>query len=467
MTYFGRTTRNLAVALAATLLLAASALAHMGKEKALPFPGGSKGALGGYNLVADSSGNLYGTTWAGGNSSTGCEAYTGVPGCGVVFKLTRDAQGAWKETVLYTFTGGTDGGVPANGVILDSSGNLYGTTFFGGNSEPQVCQAVGKYPAGCGVVFKLTPTAHGPWTETVLYSFSGGTDGSEPFDRLIFDSKGNLYGTTSIGGNDSCIPPYGCGVAFELTPSDEGQWTESVLYTFNNGSDGGFPFAGLTFDKQGNLYGVAEGGGDLSVNCGGVPGCGVIFQISPTASGPWTETVLHAFTDGADGADPFMYVILDSAGNVYGATGAGGNTTGSLCIGNGDPGCGVVFELSPPQSGNGSWTETVLYTFCSLADCVDGRFGGQPLVFDPAGNLYGVTYNGGDFFAGVVFKLTPAINPPWTESVLYSFTGGKDGGGPSGNLLLDPAGRLIGVTYYGGNDTACTGGCGVVFDVYR
>ncbi len=454
--------RNALGALAVLLTLAASALAQMASERPLyTFPGGRHGALGGVNLVADSAGNLYGTTWAGGNDSTSC-VYTGIPGCGVVFKLARGAQGTWEETVLYTFTGGADGAVPANGVILDSSGNLYGTTYFGGNAEPQVCQAIDNFPAGCGVIFKLTPTADGPWKETVLYAFTGGTDGSEPFDRLIFDSSGNLYGTASIGGNDSCGPPFGCGVAFELSPSGEGPWTESVLYTFNDGSDGGFPFAGLTFDKQGNLYGVAESGGDTSVSCDLGPGCGVIFQLSPADRGPWTETVLHAFAGVSDGADPFMYVILDSAGNVYGTTTFGGNTT-SLCLGGMDPGCGVVFELM-----QGTWEEKVLYSFTGGSD---GRFAGDPVVFDPAGNLYGVTYNGGPFFYGVVFKLTPSAEGPWTETILHTFTGGTDGGGPETNLLLDPAGNLMGVTYFGGNDSECTGhspaGCGVVFEIHR
>jgi len=466
------TARNLFGALAAMLImLAVPALAQLASERPLyTFPGGRHGAIGGNNLVADSAGNIYGTTWAGGNNSTSCEVYTGLTGCGVVFKLTRGPHGTWEQTVLYTFTGGPDGAVPANGVILDSSGNLYGTTLFGGDKKPANCQAVGIYPAGCGVVFELTPSTSGPWTESVLYRFTGGADGSEPFDRLIFGSSGNLYGTTSIGGNDSCSPPYGCGVVFKLTPGAGGQWSETVLYTFGNGSDGGFPFTGVTLDAQGNLYGVAEGGGDTSVTCNGNPGCGVVFKLTPAQSPPWPESVLYAFAGGADGADPFMYVVLDSAGNVYGTTGAGGNTTGSLCIGNGDSGCGVVFELSPPQSG-GNWTETVLYTFCSLENCIDGRFSGEPLVFDPAGNLYGVAYNGGYFFAGVVFKLTPTGEGPWTQNILHAFTGGTDGGGPETNLLLNPAGSLIGVTDFGGNDSECTGhspaGCGVVFEIHR
>src|SRR5208283_1152514 len=231
MTHQGRTARNLIVAVVATLMLAVSALAARDSQTVLyTFTGGSDGAVGGVYLVSDSVGNLYGTTAAGGNKSTKCAVYTGQPGCGVVFKLTPTAQGPWKETVLHTFTGGADGGVTEGGVILDSSGNLYGTTYFGGDSKPEVCHASLGFAAGCGVVYKLTPTAHGPWEETVLHTFTGGADGSAPAAQLIFDSSGNLYGTASYGGNDSCTPPYGCGVVFKLTPSAGGPWTESVLY---------------------------------------------------------------------------------------------------------------------------------------------------------------------------------------------------------------------------------------------
>jgi uncharacterized repeat protein (TIGR03803 family) len=148
-------------------------------------------------------------------------------------------------------------------------------------------------PPGCGVVFKLTPTAHGLWEETVLYTFTGGADGNEPWSIPTLDSSGNLYGTTSIGGNLSC-GPYSCGVVFKLSPGDGGPWTESVLYTFNNSTDGGFSLSGVTFDYRGNLYGTTLYGGDLSVSCFGNPGCGVVYKLARTPSGRWSETVLHA-----------------------------------------------------------------------------------------------------------------------------------------------------------------------------
>jgi len=484
MTHHCRTTRNILVAVAATLMLAVSALAQDSEKVLHAFTGGSDGAMGGTHLVSDSAGNLYGTTFSGGNKSTQCAVYTGLSGCGVVFKLTPTKHGSWKETVLHTFTGGKDGAVPAGGVILDSAGNLFGTALFGGDNKPKNCHAVGIHAAGCGVVYKLSPTAHGPWAETVLYSFTGGADGSEPWDPLIFDSSGNLYGTTSLGGNTTapnCVYgsnyPSGCGVVFKLTPTGRGPWTESVLYTFSGGSDGGLSYGGLTFDSQGNLYGVTYLSGDTSVSCfTGFPGCGVVFKLAPTASGPWTETVLHAFTGGSDGGTPLFGVTLDSGGNVYGTTIYGGDTKTAQCLG-GDgigvpPGCGVVFELT-----QGTWDETALYTFTGGSD---GAFDLSPLVFDLDGNLYGETTSGGDLAApcpfgtelnagcGVVFKLTPAWQGPWTESVLHAFSGGTDGWGPESNLLFDPDGNLYGVAEAGGNTSQCGGfGCGVVFKLQQ
>jgi uncharacterized repeat protein (TIGR03803 family) len=430
-------------------------------------------------MVADSAGNLYGTTEAGGNKSSKCAPWTGLAGCGVVFELSPTKHG-WREKVLHVFTAGKDGAVPNPGVILDSAGNLYGTTLFGGDHKPLFCQAGGPYPPGCGVVFKLTPTAHGPWTETVLYTFTGGEDGNEPGVSPTFDSNGNLYGTTGIGGNLSC-GAYGCGVVFKLTPAEQGPWTESVLHTFNNSTDGGFPYnGGVTFDSQGNLYGTALYGGDVSASCNENPGCGVIYQLAPTPSGPWTETVLHAFTGGTDGAGPLFGVIFDSLGNAYGTTLWGGDTNGSNCLGGygiGAPaGCGVVYELTQTQ---GIWNETPLYTFTGGSD---GAAGNSLLIFDSAGNLYGEAGSGGDLAAqnpdcyigneqagcGVVFKLTPAEQAPWSESVLYTFTGGADGASPTGNLLFDSAGNLYGMADYGGNDSECGGyGCGVFFELQQ
>lgn len=458
--------RNTLVAVAAMLMLTASALAQDSEIVLHTFTGGSDGALAGSHLVSDSAGNLYGTTEAGGSNSTSCEVYTGLPGCGVVFKLTRAEDGSWNERILHTFTGDSDGGVPVGGVVLDSAGNLYGDTLFGGDKTPKVCQPVAQFAAGCGVIYKLTPTAQGPWTETVLHTFTGGKDGSEPWGNLTLDSHGILYGTSNIGGYDGCGSPWGCGVVFKLTPGSGGKWAESVLHTFKGGTDGALPYGGVTFDSQGNLYGTAYVGGDTSVNCVGVTGCGVVFKLAPTSSGPWTETILHAFAGAPDGATPLGGVTLDSAGNVYGSTINGGDTTGFFCQNSSIPGCGLVFELA-----QGTWEETVIHTF---TDGRDGAYGYTPLTIDSSGNLYGTADIGGErnpacayiSGCGAVFKMTLTGEGSWTETVLYSFTGGTDGRVPYTNLLRDPAGNLYGMTYYGGDNNCFPPyGCGVVFEI--
>lgn len=468
------TTRNLIAAVVATLILAASALAHDSETILYNFTGSGSGALAGEHFVFDSAGNLYGTTEVGGNNSNICAAYTGDVGCGVVFKLTPTKDGPWTETVLYTFTGGADGAVPIGGVVLDSAGNLYGTTHFGGDETSPNClgSSGAGHPPGCGVVYKLTPAESGPWTQTVLYTFTAGSDGAFPWAGVILDSSGNVYGTTVTGGHAfSCnAGGGGCGVVFKLTPTDKGPWTESILHAFTGHADGNQLLGGLTFDAGGNLYGVTYEGGDTSVSCFGpnYPGCGTVFQLTPNSSGPWTETVLHRFTGGTDGATPLFNVILDSSGNVYGTTIYGGDLTARNCpggYGNDSPaGCGVVFELT-----QGTWEETVLYAFAGGSA---GQVGLSQLVLDSAGNLYGTTADGGDFApqecqstysffsgCGVVFKLTRADTAPWAETVLFAFDG-ADGGNAESNLAFDSSGNLYGMTYYGGS-AACT--CGLVF----
>jgi uncharacterized repeat protein (TIGR03803 family) len=229
--------------------------------------------------------------------------------------------GGWSEKVLHSFND-TDGAYSSAGLIFDKNGNLYGTTLEGGDYG---CSA-----SGCGTVFELTPTAGGGWTETVLLNFNG-SDGSGPQAGLIFDAAGNLYGTT-VGGGTNC-PPFGCGTVFELTPTAGGGWTEKVLHSFGNGTDGANPFAGLIFDAAGNLYGTTYGGG--TYRCG-ASGCGTAFELTPAAGGSWTETVLYSFSRGNDGFEPEAGLIFDSAGNLYGTTAVGGTYDG-----------GTVFELTP------------------------------------------------------------------------------------------------------------------------
>src|SRR5271157_110097 len=311
----------------------------------------------------------------------------------------------WSEKVLHSFNNnGTDGALPYAGLIFDAAGNLYGTTWLAGTY-------------GYGTVFELTPTAGGGWTEQVLHSFGNGTDGNQPVAGLIFDAAGNLYSTT-VGGGD-----YDYGTVFELTPAAGGGWTEQVLHSFGNGTDGASPYAGLIFDAAGNLYGTTY--------LGGTYGYGTVFELTPAAGGGWTEQVLYSF-DYTDGAHPEAGLIFDFAGNLYGTTAFGG--TGTFRSG----GCGTVFELTP--TAGGGWTEKVLYSFGnSLSD----GLGPGGLIFDAAGNLYGTTAYGGTYGGGTVFEVTPAAGGGWTEQVLRSFNG-TDGAFPSAGLIFDAAGSLYG-----------------------
>ncbi|HXM40528.1 MAG TPA: choice-of-anchor tandem repeat GloVer-containing protein [Bryobacteraceae bacterium] len=396
------------------------------------FSGGADGGQPRASVIRDSAGNLYGTTSSGGTA-----------GQGVVFKLGTTGH----ESVLYNFTGGADGGQPYAGVVADSEGNLYGTTLVGG-------------PASAGVVFKVGPTG----LETVLYGFTGGVDGGSPQAGVIRDSAGNLYGTTSYGGTegggvvykvdtggretvlysfgangfyplagvvrDSAGNLYGttfyggperAGVVYKLDPSGN----ETVLHNFTVGPDGGSPTAGVILDSAGNLYGTTFGGGP-----GGVYGAGVVFKLDTSGN----ETVLYGFTNGAGGGWPSAGVTRDSAGNLYGTTTEGGPTS-----------LGVVYQVG--TTGN----ETVLYNF---AEGTDGYSPAAGVIRNSAGELYGTTLNGGPANAGVVFS----VDPTGHETVLYSFTGGNDGGLPYAGVILDSAGNLYGTTRAGG-----TANAGVVF----
>jgi|SRR5579872_72103 len=357
-------------------------------------------------LVADAQGNLYGTTVSGGSRCSG--------GCGTVFQLVPPATkgGTWTENILYTFADGRDGGLPAGSLILDAAGNLYGTATQGGGVTPNC-------PAGCGVVFMLTPSPSLPWTETVLYSFSAqnGAAGIRPSANLIFDSLGNLYGTTEF---DSVT---GFGTVFELTPSG-GSWMETTLYTFQGGADGAESTSGLIFDSLGNLYGTTQQGGGF--------GFGAVFELSPIAGGGWTEQVLYGFQGGSDGSEPPASLVFDKAGNLYGSALMAGNTYCRV-------GCGLIFELTPPIAPGQPWTKTTIYNFLGKSD---GQNPYGPLIFDSAGNMYGTTgYGGGAPDAGTVFQLVPR-NGSWVE-YRYAFSSGNDGNNPLCGLVL------IGKTLYG------------------
>jgi uncharacterized repeat protein (TIGR03803 family) len=362
-------------------------------------------------LVMDKEGNLYGTTFTGGTH-----------GAGNIFKL--DASDAYSEQVLYDFEGNKLGGFPKAGVILDASGNLYGTTTCGGSSP---C------PGGNGVAFKLSADGY-----EVLYTFTGANDGGVPFAPLVFDGAMNLWGTTTAGGTGACLGHTGCGVVFELTAAS-GYHTEMPIYTFRGASDGGVPVAPVIFNAAGTeLYGTtfAGGAGSCAVT---KSGCGVVFQLSPSGS----EKVLHSFTSGSDGSLPLAPVVFDSTGTIlYGTASAGGN---AACSG----GCGVVFSLSGD----------LLTTFHTILP-FSGANGSDPtggLAVDTAtAALYGTTFTGGKYDLGVVFELQPGTRE---YSLLHSFEGSpKDGANPYAGLVLasgEP--RLIPPPTKGGCPPSCGG----------
>jgi uncharacterized repeat protein (TIGR03803 family) len=361
------------------------------------------------SLVSDPAGNLYGAAVYGGNSNC-------VYGCGTVFKL-RPVNGTWKYIVLHHFeNNGEDGYYPAASVILDGSGNVYGTTALGGTHN-------------AGTVFELLRAPGNKWKRKTLYDFGATpTDGYEPLAPVVFDAAGNLYGTTFYGGsNDE-------GIAFSLTPAKKGPWTKHLLHTFEfNGKDGFASRAGLIFDAAGNLYGTTV--------LGGLHGNGTVFELLSGQNDSWKETVLYSFKGEDDGSLPNSALVMDKTGSLYSTTVAGGSR-----------GIGNVFQLSPDENG---WTLTNLYSFTDPS----GAYPEGGVIFDAAGNLYGTTDQGGAYNSpacggsgcGTVFKLTPGADGSWTENVVHSFGNGSDGSNPYAGLIMDPSGRLYGVTTTGGN----------------
>jgi len=396
-------------------LVLAPALQGAGCHKVLySFTDGPDGAYPN-SVILDTAGNLYGPAWAGGDLN--CSNDFPNSGCGVVFELTPSGNGESQERVLYAFQGGTDG-IGPNGLIFGADGNLYGTTQSGGTDN-------------FGTVFELSPNGDGNWTESILYSFQNGSDGSQP-SSPIFDTSGNLYGI-SYG--------YASNAIFELSPPKQkgGNWTETTIYTTGNGSYTWL--SGLVFDRHGNLY----GGWYPNVCCGGV------FELKQVGKS-WQYTDLYDFLGGGNGGEPLSGVLLGNQGNMYGTGIAGGNDWG------------IAFEL---RRVRGEWTQIMLHNFCSRNKCADGAWPFAGLVFDQVGNLYGTTEVGGAACpgdgCGVVFRLSPAKRGKWAETVLHSFKGGLDGYGPLGGVILDGKRDIFGVTEIGG--TSSGQGYGTVFEI--
>jgi len=419
---FSRAATAALIIVIAISTFAPSAWAQITYKTLYSFAGHGDGKSPQAGLIFDAAGNLYGTTSAGGKHDGG-----------TVFELTLNPDGSWSEKVLYRFCSSPTcrGGInPTASLIFDNAGNLYGTASSGG-------------AYGNGTVFKLTPSADGRWTEKVLHTFTGGKDGGSPVAGLIFDQAGNLYGTTTGGGTTGCWYDWTCGVIFELTPQANGRWKEKVLHAFH-GKDGYVPEAGLIFDQAGNLYSTAP------ISTPGV--YTVAFELTPNANGSWKEKVLHRFWDYT--CCPFdstqAGLIFDQQWNLYGTTSASGAAE-----------AGSAFELVP--NADGTWKEKTLHMFCSQSSCSDGANPEAGLVFDQAGNLYGTTAGGGANGSGVIFELTPNADGSWTESSLHDFcslAACADGAGPVAGLIFDSAGNLYGTASSGGGL-----GFGVVFEL--
>ena len=342
---------------------------------------------------------------------------------GVTLSLVSFASAGSNERVIYSFTGSPDGADASTALTFDGQGNIYGTTVVGGTD-------------GCGTVFRLSPAGDGQWQESVLHSFDCMDGGKNPYGGVVLDAHGNLYGTTTSGGSGGFCAGDGCGVVFKLSPSGGG-WTETVLYAFHDSPDGWGAGNAVVFDRAGNLYGTTPDGG--------ANGVGTVYELVQN-NGQWTENVIYNFTGGDDGGVGSLGpLLIDSFGNIYGVTEIGGTF-----------GAGTVFRMR--QQSGGGWQFTTLYEFQGQPDA-GFPYGG--LTADARGVLYGTTYYGGEDGQGTVFKLAPgpAIGP-FRDSVLYSFQGAADGGGPLSTLVFDAAGNLYGTTSAGG-DPGCQ--CGVAF----
>jgi uncharacterized repeat protein (TIGR03803 family) len=362
-------------------------------------------------LIMDKAGNLYGTTTVGG--ITNCDSNGN--GCGTVFELSPNQDGTWSETLLYAFTNGADGSTPNSSLVFDAQGNLYGTAQAGG---------LPNCSFGCGTVFKLTPQQDGSWTESTIYQFQGDTDGWLPKSNLVFDNAGNLYGTTQSGGAFLYW-----GTVFRLTPQQDGSWSESVVYSFNNGPSGCAP-EGVVADPKGNVYGVAE-------LCGARVLWGTVWEVSNTGA----FSVIHTFEDNfIDGGMPNTGLAIDREGNLYGGTIAG---PGDLC---GGTGCGVIYKLV----ANKNWEETILHVFVGDPGAVPNG----DLAFDAQGNLWGTTQY---WDQGTLFEIQPSSAGD-TFTTVKVFRGPD--GPPFAGVVFDSFGNA-----YGTQTSGTKGGLGGVFEM--
>jgi uncharacterized repeat protein (TIGR03803 family) len=393
----------LAVLALACVLVTASPLRAQTFSVIHNFTGDADGDNPFAGLTIDRAGNMEGTSAGGGSKNAGA-----------VYKLMHSGAG-WTVNSLYVFQGSPDGQTPESRVIIGPDGNLYGTTFRGGSGN---CSD----GPGCGIVYRLNPpptfcrSVLCPWEETILYRFTGGADGGQPgFGDLLFDSAGNIYGTTTAGG------AFNDGVVFKLIKSN-GSWMESVLYSFTGGQDGGSPYGGLTFDPAGNLFGTTPGGGAYQG--------GTVYELTPSGFG-WTEHTLHSLQPATEGSYSTAGLIFDGAGNLYGTAQGSGPNNG-----------GTVFEMMP---SGGSWNFTLLYALTGL------NGGGGPasaLTMDQSGNLYDTRegwIDGND--GGSVFELSRSAGG-WSYTLLHQFEF-NEGAAPIGGVSIGANGTLYGTASLG------------------
>lgn len=388
------------------------------------FTGYSDGANPiGTGVTIDRAGNVYGGTGFGGLQGSQCyQSQT----CGTLYKLTHRGSN-WTFSTIYSFHG-PDGATPDAPLLFGPDGALYGSTYYGG--------ADCNY---CGNVFRLQPpptfcaSVSCSWKQTVLYDFAGQSDGGQPgFGAMSFDAAGNLYGAASQEGSNNC------GTVFELAHNGS-QWSFNLLWTFTGYTDGCSSWSGVVFDPEGNLYGTTTEGG--------VNQFGTVFELSPSEQ-KWSLTPLHQFVNASDGNHSLGSLVVDPSGSLFGTNRYGG-----------PGGAGEIFELSPNA---GTWDLTTLHSYSGEVAGPQG-----PLVMDSAGNLYGTSLESGKYGWGNVFKLTPS-GSGFTYTDLYDFTGGSDGGWPTGQIVMDANGDLFGVTEIGGikgGDICGTYGCGLVWEL--
>jgi uncharacterized repeat protein (TIGR03803 family) len=446
--------RILAVASLSTIL-AAGAWAEGTESVLYPFTFHTDGGMPYAGLTFDAKGNLYGTTYFAGF----------IPGsicCGVVFQLTPNGGEGWTYKVIHTFTGPvTDGEAPSASVIFDAAGNLYGTTQEGGF---------------CGVAYELSPTPDGEWNETILHLFNNlenGVidDGCIPSSWLVFDKAGNLYGTTQQTGAGDCMTSAGCGTVFELSPLPDGKWTEHIIHRFprEGTGDGISPYGGLVFDSAGNLWGTTTVGGAAS--------SGTVFEMTPKAGGGWDEHVAFSFSGDSTGWYPYAGLTIDPAGNLYGTAYYGGLSDGGVVFKMTPQAGGLLSEtvIHKFAACNAAECPDGIEPYGGVAFDSAGDLYGTTEYGGAAGTVCDTPPPVVRYGCGVVYKLAPGLNGAWDYSLVYHFPGGPEGAFlQDDRLTVDNSGNIFGTTFVEGdvnNDEICPqavlglGGCGVVFEI--